>query len=58
MDRIDELEARVFRLESAVMAVVDVVNKLIEDMFEPEFVQKIDKLAADEIAGVSDRHAS
>ena len=45
MSKIEEIEERLDALEKSMDAVIDVLNRLIEDVFEPEFVQKIDKLA-------------
>ena len=41
----DELEKRLDRLEKAFDALVDTVNKLMEDIYEPDFIAKLDKLA-------------
>lgn len=45
MERIEQLENRVAQLEDLVGALTTVVNKLLEDIYEPEFMEKIDKLA-------------
>ena len=39
-----ELEVRVRNLEERLDAVITVVNKLMEDIFEPEYLEKIDRL--------------
>ena len=41
----EELESRVLTLESAVEACMAVVNKLLEDMYQPGRIKKLDKLA-------------
>lgn len=45
MDKITSLEKRVGVLEEIVGSLTVVVNKLMEDIYEPEFMEKIDKLA-------------
>ena len=45
MDKVTSLEKRVEVLEEIVGSLTVVVNKLMEDIYEPEFMEKIDKLA-------------
>ena len=44
MTEIEGMKSRIQALEGTVSALVGVVNMLIEDVFEPEFVSKIDNL--------------
>ena len=44
MDEFSALEKRVSILEDTVEALSSVIRKLLNDMYEPEFVEKIDKL--------------
>ena len=53
MDKVSELERRVTDLESSMEACMGVLKKLIRDFYEPEFVEKIDKLVD---YGKGDRH--
>ena len=57
MGKIDEIRMRMDRIEERLDAVICVVNKLIEDIYEPEFVQKIDRLAAYVEEGAADSDA-
>ena len=43
--RIAELESRVSMLESGMDAAIGVINRLVEDIYDPEVVKKLDKLA-------------
>ena len=45
MGKVEQLENRVAQLEDIVGALTVVTNKLLEDVYEPEFMEKIDKLA-------------
>ena len=45
MGKVEELENRVAQLEDIVGALTVVVNTLMEDVYEPEFIEKVDKLA-------------
>ena len=44
MSEIERMEKRISALEDTVRALTSVVNMLIDDVFEPEFVKKIDNL--------------
>ena len=44
MNDIERMKRRISALEDTVTALVGVVNILIDDVFEPEFVRKIDNL--------------
>lgn len=44
MTKIEEIEARLAQLEDRMDTCIVVLNKLIDDVFEPEFVKKTDKL--------------
>lgn len=44
MDEKEMMKKRISALEDTVSALVSVVNMLIDDVFEPEFVKKIDNL--------------
>ena len=57
MGIIDEIRTRMDRIEERLDAVICVVNKLMEDIYEPEFVQKIDRLAAYVEEGAADSDA-
>lgn len=57
MGTIDEIRTRMDRIEERLDAVICVVNKLMEDIYEPEFVQKIDRLAAYVEEGAADSDA-
>ena len=45
MGRIEALEERVRLLEGSVEAMASVVNKILGDFYDPEVVEKLDKLA-------------
>ena len=45
MTKIESLEKRVSELEEIVGAAVVVVNELVEKLYEPQFLNKIDKIA-------------
>ena len=45
MEKIEQLENRVSQLEDIVGALTVVVNTLLDDVYEPEFIEKVDKLA-------------
>ena len=45
MNRLNDLERRVGELECALNAAIGVLNGLIEAIYEPEFVKKLDKLS-------------
>lgn len=45
MEGIDELRKRVDALEDKMNAVLDVVNVLVEKVYDPCVVEKLDKLA-------------
>jgi len=49
MAKVQELEERIAALEGVVEALAVVINKIMEDVYEPEFVQKIDMLARKQI---------
>lgn len=42
----DEMESRVLLLEEKVDAVLDVLDSLLERVYGPEFMSKVDKLVA------------
>jgi len=42
----DEMESRVLLLEEKVDAVLDVLDCLLKKVYGPEFMSKVDKLAA------------
>lgn len=45
MNSIADLEHRLDSMEDHLRTVEAVLNKLMEDIYEPEFLEKIDKLA-------------
>lgn len=45
MNSIADLERRLDSMEDHLRTVEAVLNKLMEDIYEPEFLEKIDKLA-------------
>ena len=45
MGRIDDIESRIHRLEEMVDALVVAVNKMMDDIYEPGFVSKLDNMA-------------
>ena len=46
MGKIERMESQIKALQDTVGALVTVVNMLIDDVFEPEFVKKIDNLVS------------
>lgn len=45
MSEIEEIKKRISRLEEMMDAAIGVLNKLIDDIYEPCYVKKLDRMA-------------
>lgn len=45
MGKIEEMESRIGQLEEMMDATIVLLNKLIDDFYEPGYVKKLDRMA-------------